>query len=71
MHLIKEIDQVRREPLGEIEPLSAAALLVGLVQGIASAAATAVFAVMLARMYVQLSGSDPAPAEVSVPTSGT
>ncbi|HYI43230.1 MAG TPA: glycerophosphoryl diester phosphodiesterase membrane domain-containing protein [Sphingomicrobium sp.] len=55
---------------GEIEPLSAGALFVGLIQGLISAAATTVFAVMLARMYVQLSGPADAP-EVTVPHSGT
>jgi hypothetical protein len=60
-----------RTLFGEMEPFSAAALLVGLVQGLVSAAATAVFAVMLARMYVQLSGGGTAPeAEVTVPSSG-
>ncbi len=59
-----------RALFGEVEPLSAAALLVGLVQGLATAAATTIFAVMLARMYVQLAGGGDA--EVSVPpTSGT
>ncbi len=57
---------------GEIEPLSAGALLVGLVQGVMSAAVTAVFAVMLARIYVQLSGpAAGGAAEVTVPHSGT
>ena len=59
---------------GDVEPFSAAALLVGLVQGLLSAAATAIFAVMLARMYVQLSGSAGSAAdgpEVTVPHSGT
>lgn len=59
-----------RSLVGEIEPFSAAALLVGLVQGLATAAATAIFAVMLARMYVQLSGGAGG-AEVTVPASGS
>lgn len=54
--------------LGKAQPFSLAALLVGLVQGVATAAATVIFAVMLARIYLQLAG-DPA-AEVSVPSSG-
>lgn len=56
--------------MGDIEPLSAAALVMGLIQGLLSAAATTVFAVMLARIYVQLSGSAGG-AEVTVPSSGT
>lgn len=60
-----------RSLFGEVEPLTAAALVVGLVQGLASAAATTIFAVMLARIYVQLTGSAPDGAEVSVPNSGT
>jgi hypothetical protein len=59
-----------RTLFGDPEPFSAAALLVGLVQGLLSAAATTIFAVMLARMYVQLSGSAGG-AGVTVPHSGT
>lgn len=59
-----------RSSIGEIEPFSAAALLVGLAQGLATAAATAIFAVMLARMYVQLNGGAGG-AEVTVPHSGS
>ena len=58
-----------RSLFGELEPMSAAALVVGLVQGVASAAATVIFAVMLARIYVQLNGGGAA--EVTVPHSGT
>lgn len=42
--------------LGPIDPLSASALVVGAVQGAFNAAFSAFFAVMLARIYVQLSG---------------
>ena len=58
-----------RGVFGEVEPLSAAALVIGLVQGLLSAAATTVFAVMLARIYLQLKGADEP--EVTVPNSGT
>lgn len=44
--------------LGPIEPMSASALVVGIVQGLFNAAFTALLAVMLARIYVQLSGRD-------------
>lgn len=60
-----------RSLFGDVEPFSAAALLMGLVQGLLSAAATTVFAVMLARMYVQLAGAAPSEPEVTVPHSGT
>lgn len=60
-----------RTLFGQLEPFSAAALLVGLVQGLVSAAATTIFAVMLARMYVQLSGGAAIDPEVSVPSSGS
>jgi hypothetical protein len=55
--------------LGNIEPMSAGALLVALVQAIANAVMTGVFAVMLARIYAQLAAS--AEAQASVPSSGT
>lgn len=42
--------------LGPIDPMSASALVVGIVQGAFNAAFSAFFAVMLARIYVQLSG---------------
>jgi hypothetical protein len=54
---------------GPIEPMSASALLVALVQAITNAAVNALFAVMLARIYVQLTGGGEA--QVSVPSSGT
>ena len=54
--------------LGKPEPMSAAALIIGLVQALVSAGVTTVFAVMLARIYLQLSGSDGA--HPSVPRSG-
>lgn len=54
--------------LGPIEPMSASALLVALVEAVANAAITGLFAVMLARIYVQLAGSGDARA--SVPSSG-
>lgn len=60
-----------RSLLGELEPMSAAALVMGLIEGLASAAATVIFAVMVARIYVQLSGSGAGDAEVTVPHSGT
>lgn len=56
-----------RLAFGAIEPLSGSALFVGLVQGLVTAAVTAVFAAMLARIYTQLAGPDPA--SVSVPSS--
>ncbi|MEO6432396.1 MAG: hypothetical protein ABIO29_00250 [Sphingomicrobium sp.] len=49
--------------LGPIDPMSASALVVGLVQGAFNAAFSALFATMLARIYVQLSAhpsADPA-----------
>lgn len=58
-----------RSLFGDLEPFTAGALLVGLVQGILSAAATTIFAVMLARIYVQLAGPAGG-AEVTVPHSG-
>jgi len=58
-----------RSLLGDLEPFSTAALFAGLVQGIASAAATTVFAVMLARIYVQLDEGGAVP--VTVPASGS
>jgi hypothetical protein len=55
--------------LGRIEPMSAGALLVALVEAIANAAMTGLFAVMLARIYAQLAGI--AALQASVPSSGT
>lgn len=54
---------------GQIEPMSASALVVALVQALLNAIITTVFAVMLARLYVQLSGGGEA--QPSVPRSGT
>lgn len=42
--------------IGPVDPLSASALVVALFMAIANATVTGVFAVMLARIYVQLSG---------------
>jgi hypothetical protein len=53
---------------GPVEPMSASALLVALVDAIVNAAMTTVLAVLLARIYVQLSGRE---SPVSVPKSGT
>jgi len=55
--------------LGEIEPMSASALVVALVEAIVQAVVTLVLAVMLARIYVQLAGGHAL--DVSVPKSGT
>lgn len=52
---------------GPIEAMTPSALAVGLLQGLFNAAFTAVFAVMLARIYVQLSGRD----TVEAPKIGT
>jgi glycerophosphoryl diester phosphodiesterase family protein len=54
--------------LGPIEPMSASALLVALVEALTNAAITGLFAVMLARIYVQLAGRDQA--QAGVPNSG-
>lgn len=54
---------------GRIEPMSASALIVALVQALLNAAITTVFAVMLARIYVQASGGSEV--QASVPRSGT
>lgn len=53
--------------LGSVQPMSAAALILALVQALFGAAVTTLFAVMLARIYLQLSGGG---AQVSVPSSG-
>lgn len=58
-----------RIAFGDLEPLSFGALLYGLVLGALQAAFTVVMSVMLARMYVQLSGREGI--DVSVPKSGT
>jgi hypothetical protein len=54
---------------GHIQPMSAAALVLALLQSLVSAGITTVFAVMLARIYLQLSGGGEA--QVGVPSSGT
>ena len=53
--------------VGTVQPMSAAALLVALVQAVVSAAITSLFSVMLARIYLQLAGRD---IHASVPRSG-
>jgi len=53
---------------GPIQPMSASALILALVQSLVSAAITTVFAVMLARIYLQLSAGGEA--QVGVPSSG-
>lgn len=55
--------------LGPVEAMSPSALLVALVGAVANAAVTALFAVMLARIYAQLAGG--ADVQASVPISGT
>jgi len=47
--------------VGPIEPMSASAVVVALVDALFNAAVTTLLAVMLARMYVQLSGADEQP----------
>jgi hypothetical protein len=54
--------------LGSIQPLSTGALILALIQALVSAAVTTLFAVMLARIYVQLAGRGEA--QPSVPSSG-
>jgi hypothetical protein len=54
--------------IGKIQPMSAAALLLALIDALVSAAVTTFLAVMLARIYLQLSGR--ADAAVTVPSSG-
>ena len=58
-----------RLTLGAAQPMSAAALVLALVSSLVSAAVTTVFAVMLARIYLQLAGRDGA--EAGVPSSGS
>ena len=53
---------------GELEPLTMGTLLVSLVSQVVGAAVSVTFVVMLARIYVQLSGGGTA--EVTVPHSG-
>lgn len=54
--------------LGKIEPFSASAVLMALVDGLVSGAITVVLIVMLARIYTQLAGRGEA--QASVPSSG-
>lgn len=54
------VGSIVRLSLGAVEPLSASALVIGIVQGLFNAAFSSLFAVMLARIYVQLSGHDSA-----------
>jgi hypothetical protein len=54
---------------GPVEPMSASALLVAIVDAVVNAAVTTLLAVMLARLYVQLSGVDSL--DVTVPSTGT
>lgn len=53
--------------MGPVQPMSAAALVIALIQSLFSAAVTTLFAVMLARIYLQLTGGG---AQASVPSSG-
>lgn len=53
--------------MGPVQPMSAGALIVALVQALISAGITTLFAVMLARIYLQLTGGA---AQASVPSSG-
>lgn len=53
---------------GTVQPMSAAALVLALVQALVSAAITTLFAVMVARIYLQLSGRSEV--QPSVPSSG-
>ena len=54
---------------GPLEPMAITALILAAVLAVVGAAFTTVFSIMLARIYVQLSGPDHA--GVSVPSSGT
>ncbi len=55
--------------LGPVEPMSASALVVAIVDACVNATVTLLLAVMLARIYLQLAGSDSL--AVGVPKSGT
>jgi hypothetical protein len=55
--------------LGPLDPMSASALLVAVVQALANAAVSGLFVVMIARLYVQLAQGGAA--QASVPSSGT
>lgn len=54
--------------MGPVQPMSAGALIIALVQALFSAAITTLFAVMIARIYLQLRDGA---AHASVPSSGT
>ena len=56
-------------PFGAVEPMSLSALVVAVLSSLVNAGMTMLLAVMLARIYVQLSGRDSI--EVGVPRSGT
>jgi hypothetical protein len=51
--------------LGTVEPMSAAAVIIALIDGLFNAALTILFAVMLARFYAQLAGDAVGPATAS------
>ena len=55
--------------LGPVDPLSPSALIVALVDAVANAVVITILTVMMARIYVQLSGRGSI--DVSVPSSGT
>ena len=55
--------------LGPVEPMSASALIVAVIDAIVNAAVSVLLAVMLARIYLQLAGRDAI--DVTVPKSGT
>ena len=50
------VGTVVRLALGNVEPMSAAALVIALVQALVSAAISTLFSLMLARIYLQLAG---------------
>ena len=54
--------------IGKVQPMSAAALVLALIDALVSTAITTVFAVMLARIYLQLAGRSGV--QPSVPSSG-
>ena len=54
--------------VGPIQPMSTSALILALVQALVSASISTLFAVMLARIYLQLAGRGEA--QASVPSSG-
>src|SRR6478672_10762328 len=55
--------------LGPLDPLSASALITSLIEALFQAAVSVIFAIMLARIYAQLSGRREV--QPSVPSSGT